>query len=147
MIRPVLFAAVLGAVGCGSADAPSTEAATDCGHQNAAKDLSVIDRSYDDQSGAIACVDAAIEIYPGNAGGPGPSGLVPVPSGAPIATARTSSAYADFALSPGDYTVCLAYAERSCGNVTLSGRHIYGAFTGGPTISWVASDDPAQAAR
>lgn len=150
MSRNLLIALALtaGAFGCGSSGSDESHA-TECGQRTSTKDLSVIDRSYDDVSGAMACKDSPIEIYSGNASSdpPGPSGLVPAPSGTPIAQGRTSGAFAEFSLPAGDYTVCLAYPQPSCGHVTLRGKHVYATFTGGPVTSWSASEDIATSIR
>lgn len=149
----VLFV-VFGVFGCGNStsteptsSANATASATaggECGQTNSTKDLSVIDRSYDDVTGELACKDSPIEIYPSGTDAPDATGLVLTPSGTPIASGRTGNAFAEFSLSPGEYTVCLAYAVRSCGRVTLSDKHVYGTFTGGPRITWSASETPSQ---
>jgi hypothetical protein len=138
--------AALCALGCGSSD--SAGGTTDCGHPSSSKDLSVIDRAYDDVSGEMTCKDSPVEIYASaSSDAPGDTGLVAKPSGVPIAQARTSGSFAEFSLPAGDYVVCLAHAQPSCGRATLQGKHVYGTFTGGPAISWAASDDLAVSTR
>lgn len=139
-----VLATGIGALACGSSDDDDTSKRdADCRQGESTKALSVIDRSYDDVSGAMSCKDSPIQIYAGAGGVADATGLVTAPTGTPIATARTAGAFAEFELASGEYIVCLAYAQPSCGKVNIAGKHVYGIFTGGPRVTWSASEDAA----
>lgn len=127
--------------GCGSGD----DASAQCGHTSATRDLSVVFKNYDDVGGETSCAEVDIDVFAGpSSEAPSATGVVPVPSGTPIASARsTLGASAEFALPPGKYVACARFELETCGPVELNGKRVYGTFTGGPAIEWQTSEDPA----
>jgi hypothetical protein len=140
----LLFVLPVAMVGCGDAGSGS-----DCGHESATKDLSVVYRNEDDSStrAKTVCEGRTFEVFAGSSAKPTSiPGIFERPVGAPLATASSAGDRpAEFALSPGNYLVCTAGG--SCGTVELSGRRVYGTMTCSIGCTWRAREDAADSLR